>query len=480
MGFTSRLIITIFLYLLVFFVAFPQFWLLPTIETLNGYGSKIACTCYYFQNSTRKTLQHIIDRELSWPPVKYFIQLNILETERCIQSQFRFFPKFGGDRKACFHHPQLGCSIVHRDPSLVFKPPRKAIKSRTDEHEHFFLHQNPQHPYTNSILDDHFNDVWLNSRAFIIVNASTATRPTIIYERYGDSFTKDIPQCGWSMTKSVFSMLVASLMQAKPHMFPHGLDTCVIERRNITIKHLLQMSDGMDWKEVYAPGSDPVEMLFHLDEVAALPPQLFTPGKCFQYSSKASNVLSAWIRKQLGGDDYHTFPYRYLFDQIGIQSAVMETDPSGTFVTSSFSLMQARDWIRLGLLLYHGGSWPYAGSSSRQILSKDYLNQLTKPAKTSRGIYGLHFWLGGNPPAEDVDNPLCDSLYSTRKNPSRDWYAELPKGSYFMTGFEGQYLFVLPKENLIILRLGASREKMPGWKVLDPKNLFIPIIKDLT
>ena len=54
---------------------------------------------------------------------------------------------------------------------------------------------------------------------------------------------------------------------------------------------------------------------------------------------------------------YYRFLYEQLFDRIGMYSAIMEPDASGTYVGSSYTYATPRDWARFGLLYLQEGIW---------------------------------------------------------------------------------------------------------------------------
>src|SRR6185369_4450997 len=90
---------------------------------------------------------------------------------------------------------------------------------------------------------------------------------------------------------------------------------------------------------------------------AARQPLAFTPGTAWSYASGTTNILSAVARRVVGDADYPTWPRTALFDPIGMSSAILERDASGTFVGSSFMLATARDWARFGQLYLQDGIW---------------------------------------------------------------------------------------------------------------------------
>lgn len=452
-------------------------------ETLNGYGAKVACTLYFVQG---RSLISIYSHELAWPPIGWFVHLRQVN-ETCIESVLWFAP-FVTSRRACLHEKgRLGCALVHRGKSKHYLE-TDHVDTREgsgDDISDFAVRDlgSPKVRKVVKLLDDHLEDLWLNTRALIVVNASEYPA-RILYEKYANGFNSSIPQAGWSMAKSILSVFIASLFKTNPEIFPNRMETKIPmfnDSTTATLRHLLTMTDGQDWDEIYAPLLDPTDMLFKREEAGFVKPQRVSPGSCFQYSSKTSNLLSSYIKSRFNNDvRYLNAPYRNVIRPLNIQTCRMETDPSKVYVASSFMTMTPLDWVRVGVLLANYGRWPATG---RQLLDESFMEEINKPVPTSRGLYGLHFWLGGNKHDRQADDTLddmkCDSLYTTRRSHSRLWYQLLPKGSFFMSGFEGQYLIILPKEKLVVLRMGASREQMPFWKKFEAKDLFVPLFQAL-
>ena len=446
-------------------------------DTVNGMGSKLACSLHFLQG---RTIDDINANELAWPPISPFITIKTLN-ESCLEARLWFAP-FLGPRVACLHESnRLGCVLIGRGRQAKDYVDSSMVDSRIgrgDDISDFAVRE----PFKKELpeVESHFESPWFNSRAFLVVNASEFPAK-IIVERYGKSFNSSMTQAGWSMSKSILAILIGALLKSEDNnIFPEGLLSKIPlkDGANATLEQMLRMTDGMDWDESYTGLTDPVEMLFYHDRVGDPLKQRITPGKCFQYSSKTSNVISAFIKSKFRSESaYLNHPTDLLLRPIGIQSARMETDPAKVFVSSSFTHMIPLDWVRLGVLLANKGIWPATG---KRIMDESYVEKLSKATKTSRGLYGMHFWLGGNNISEHStpDDDVCDKTYSVRTmmHGMFKWYEKLPKGSYFMTGFEGQILIILPKEKLVVLRMGASRQMMPGWKEFDGLELYTPVI----
>lgn len=188
---------------------------------------------------------------------------------------------------------------------------------------------------------------------------------------------------------------------------------------------MLTMQSGLAWREIYGPvGSDVVPMLY-LDnsvvERAIKQPLEVAPRTKWYYSSGTSNILSWIVRKVINDDNkYWTFPAERLFDstsatyfvltfihltilysEIGATSMVMEVDPNGTFVGSSFSYGTARDWARFGLLYLQNGLW-----NNERILPEVFSNFLLHRNFT-RYINVFHSFSLGLGEALDNSNPQC-------------------------------------------------------------------------
>jgi len=106
----------------------------------------------------------------------------------------------------------------------------------------------------------------------------------------------------------------------------------------------------------------------------------------------------------------------------------LETDWQGDFIGSSQVWTTSRDLARLGLLHLQKGVW-----NGEQIIPKDWLNYISTaaPSQPQGSVgYGAQWW-----------------LYPTGEE-------GLPKGTIAARGNRGQYLFLIPSMDLIVVRRG--------------------------
>ena len=257
----------------------------------------------------------------------------------------------------------------------------------------------------------------------------------LIAEKYADGFDKDARILGWSMTKSLMSTVFGVLQyQNKINIADRApIDSWQKDaRKNITIHNLLQMNSGLEWDENYNEISDATKMLFlerDMTKMQEEKPLTGITNASWNYSSGTSNLLSKILRKQfLSHQAYLDFWYADFIDKIGMNSMVVETDLSGNYVASSYAWATARDWAKFGLLYLHNGRW-----NGEQLFTKDWVSYATTPTPTSNGTYGAQFWLNAGKPFKDV-----------------------PKSMYFADGYQGQRVYVLPDQDLVVVRFGLS------------------------
>ncbi len=267
----------------------------------------------------------------------------------------------------------------------------------------------------------------------------------LIGERYGLGANADTPLEGWSMGKSIVATLLGVLMQQgvytldQPAPIPEW-QTSGDPRQAIRIRDLMNMSGGLRIRAEQDPeyaydGRLPDHWYYYTAPnafaYAASRPQEWPPGTIGRYRN-TDPVLGSYLVRlgvERKGADYHSFPQRALFDQIGIRTAVLETDAAGNFLTQGAELLSGRDWARLANLYLQDGTW-----DGKRILPEGFVKFVSTPAPgwvaDGRDIYGGFFWL------------------------NNDGGFAIPKDAYFMAGAGGQYTIIIPSHHLVVARLG--------------------------
>ncbi|MEO1661579.1 MAG: serine hydrolase [Pseudomonadota bacterium] len=275
----------------------------------------------------------------------------------------------------------------------------------------------------------------------------------LVAERYAEGVTPETPLLGWSMTKSVTALLVGILVKDKvldigaPAAVPQWGETENDPRAAITLDQLLRMSSGLEFEETYSAATDVTRMLSLEPDTggyAAAKPLIAAPDTIWSYSSGTTNIVSGIVRRSVGDtlQSAYTFSQERLFRPLSIRTATMEADRSGTFIGSSYMYASARDWARLGQLCLQRGEW-----NGEQILPDGWVDYLVTPTPNAPGHeYGAQFWLNANP-----------------ADPSRErLIPNLPEDSYYMGGYQGQLVLVIPSEEIVITRFGFTPARNHG------------------
>jgi CubicO group peptidase (beta-lactamase class C family) len=283
------------------------------------------------------------------------------------------------------------------------------------------------------------------TRAVVVVHDGR-----IVAERYAPGFHPRMPLLGWSMAKSVTSALVGVLVRQgrldpqRPAPVPEW-QAAGDPRREITLDQLLRMESGLAFDEVYLPLTDATEMLYGSADfaaAAAAKPLAGPPGSVWNYSSGAANIVARIVRQTVERDapgGVADFMRRELFDKLGMASALIEPDPSGTFVGSSYAVATPRDWARFGLLYLWDGVW-----RGERILPEGWVRYTTTPTpKAPKGEYGAMFWLNAGAPAD----------------PSARLWPSAPRDAFAAQGFQEQKVIVIPSRKLVLVRFGATTER---------------------
>jgi CubicO group peptidase (beta-lactamase class C family) len=268
----------------------------------------------------------------------------------------------------------------------------------------------------------------------------------LVAERYRPGFGPHTQYRTWSAAKTITNALVGILVGRgaleldAPAPIPEW-SAPGDPRSRITLRHLLHMSSGLDPHgagayPVYFDGADEVAEITRARAVAE-------PGTRWSYANRDTLLLVRAMRQVLGDEAYWRFPRSALLDRIGMRSTFPETDPHGNFVLSSQVFSTPRDLARLGLLYLGDGVW-----NGERILPEGWVRFSTRPAPArTRGIgallaygvqgflgYGAQIWLY-QPVPFVVSHPAFSAI-----------------------GHRGQYVTVVPSQELVVVRTGLDPE----------------------
>ena len=272
--------------------------------------------------------------------------------------------------------------------------------------------------------------------AFLVVHDDK-----LLYERYFNGYDQRSVNTSFSMAKSFASALVGlaidegyikSVDEPITNYLP---DLLKKDKRfkSITIRHLLTMSSGIKYEEgatlPWSEAADDTKTYYATDlRELALNCQIEgTPGQYFEYNNY-NPLLVGMILERATGMHVARYLQEKLWKPMGMEadgSWSLDSKEDGFEKMESGVNARARDFARFGMLFAKGGNW-----RGKQLISRVWVEESTRP--------------------------------DTSADPSRDyqyfWWVNTPNGKnhFSAQGNYGQYIYVAPEKDLVIVRLGKE------------------------
>jgi CubicO group peptidase (beta-lactamase class C family) len=275
--------------------------------------------------------------------------------------------------------------------------------------------------------------------AFLIIR-----RDTIQYEQYFKGYDQASIVPSFSMAKSVTSILIGcalddGLIQSVdepitryiPELAPNGFD-------KVTIEHVLQMTSGLKFNESYSNPFGEAGAFYYGVNLRKQTTRLklkHEPGQQFDYVSGNTQLLGLVLERALNGKTITAYLQEKLWTPLAMEydaSWSIDREEDGLEKTFCCLNARARDFAKLGRLYKNKGNW-----NGTQIVSPQWVATSTQLDTTagSAPYYQYQWWL---------------------PNPGEDFMAE---------GILGQFVYVHPDKDLIIVRLGHTEGNADWWGI---------------
>lgn len=438
----NLLIIVTGLILIVIIVAALSYGM-QLIALGTAYKAKMLCSeVFIAERDYDSVLAELVVEDLA---ALRFIDTSIDRTERTVTASL-----FGLRESKARYRDTYGCALASDAMTTASWEIKERQRQASENYSRFkdgqpietIQSNGAEYPQLVAFLDEAFSEPdpehLRRTRAVVVLH-----KGRIVAEQYARGIKPDTPILGWSMAKSVTNALVGIMVKEGSI----ALDTLVLAdewrkpndpRRHIKLEHLLHMSSGLKFNEdMTDPLADVSRMILRepdMAKFAANKPLEIEPGIRWQYSSGNTNILARFLRSILGEEMYRQFPREALFNNLGMTSAVLETDATGTFVGSSYMYATAREWARFGQLYLQDGVW-----NGERILPEGWVQYTRTPASADlQASYGAHFWL-------DIPKEY------------RGMGNALPEDAIHAVGHEAQFVTIVPSHNTVIVRLGKTR-----------------------
>jgi CubicO group peptidase (beta-lactamase class C family) len=265
----------------------------------------------------------------------------------------------------------------------------------------------------------------------------------LLYERYFDGYDESSIHTSFSMAKSFASALVGiaideghinSVNEPITNYIPELLEKD--ERfESITIRHLLTMSSGIKYEEggdlPWSEEADDTKTYYATDlRKLALENSRIEgePGEYFEYNNY-NPLLIGMILERATGMSVSRYLQQKLWKPIGMEadgSWSLDSTSTGFEKMESGVNARARDFGRFGMLFAKEGKW-----EGEQLISRGWVEESTS--------------------ADTSTDPSQDYQYF--------WWVNTPEGETYhfsARGNYGQYIYVDPEKDLVIVRLGKE------------------------
>lgn len=260
----------------------------------------------------------------------------------------------------------------------------------------------------------------------------TAKDGVIIDEYYGSGYDAasrfGLHSCSKSVTGALIGIAIeqgyiGGVDDLLSDYLPQVLALEDIRKQQLTLRHLLTHTSGLEWYEWGGGQSNWREFQSAPNWVDYILGRRLVaqPGTVFNYSTGNTHLLSA-VLEQATGMSVLAYGTPNLFEPLGMDSVAWKTDPQGIIDGGNGISMTARDAARFGQLYLEGGSW-----HDRQLISAEWLKESTSVQNAgpggSTGQYGYQWWV----------RSFGAGDYET----------------YYALGAWGQYILVVPELNLV-------------------------------
>jgi len=266
---------------------------------------------------------------------------------------------------------------------------------------------------------------------------------SIQYEEYWDAYNDSSLSNAFSASKSIISLLVGcaiddgkinSIDQKVTDFFPEFSDGY---GKALHIKDLLTMSSGMNWDESYGSPFSKTTQAYYGNNLKKLIFELKVtekPAQKFSYLSGNTQMLG-FILEKATGKSLAEYASEKLWKPLGAQHDALWYLDKKDGMEKAYCCFSsnARDFARIGKLLLDSGR-----CNGKQIVSASYIAQLSQ-----------------------ADTFLTDENNKKVDYYSLHWWIADYKGMKitYARGILGQYIFVIPEMNAIVVRLGHERDK---------------------
>jgi CubicO group peptidase (beta-lactamase class C family) len=268
--------------------------------------------------------------------------------------------------------------------------------------------------------------------AFIVLR-----NDSLLYERYFNAGTPEQARIVFSVTKAITATLTAiAIEEGRLRLEQPVADFLPAFAKNgrekLQIQHLMNMLAGLKWndyKSLWLLGN-----LYYTGNqerfVCANAHQQHQVGTHFSYQSIATQILGVCLEKAVE-QPLARYLSKKLWQPVGMKyNAYWTLDNKKNRQARTFGglALTAPDMARFGQLMAQRGKW-----NGQQVVPLWFVEDLETRSSTQWFGYQYSYWRNGYEEADFVK-----------------------KKHYWAAGYKGQYIYIAPEENIVVVRIGKS------------------------
>lgn len=292
----------------------------------------------------------------------------------------------------------------------------------------------------------------------------------IVGEAYFNNFTMNSRHESFSVAKSFSSALIGiaiaeglikGVNETLAKYFPRWQTPETPEaKKRMTIRDLLTMRSGLQWNEDdYYKDRSRNDVYIMIDSAKDYiqyvldKPIIHEPGSHWYYSSGDTTLLSGVIEKSTGLTAYD-FARKYLFEPLGLSEMIWLADPAGHTITAWGIQGTLREFAKFGYLYLKKGRW-----GDKQVVPQNWIEESSKPVSEEVKKYGYQWWR--LPALADYES------------------SNIPPDLLIAWGIFTQQIFILPTQDLLIVRLGRDPDPYHDeWREVELITLVLDSLKN--
>lgn len=279
---------------------------------------------------------------------------------------------------------------------------------------------------------------------------------SIVSETYRNLSNPATRFIGWSMTKSMTSLLVGVAVAEKriksiddditvylPELKSTGYD-------GVTIRQILEMRTGTDYTESYdltnpafgagTPRASMFDNVRRTFDRSFDTKRVSPPGTVFVYATLHTQVLGALLERVSNGSTIAAYTAQRLWEPLGAESDgyyIMDGAPGvGQEQSGAGFNATLRDYARLGLMMLNDGR-----VDGRQVVPAEWVRESTRSSHPDAPAW-----------QPKVKTDLIEGEWN-QLGYAYQWWTVPGTKAYLAIGLQGQFIFVDPSTRTVVVKL---------------------------